>query len=106
MSSKPVACNECTNDKCEIRGDESRAKFPCSDFEKGDWNVFQLYAWGVTNEEIKKAKKAHAEIKAAVDRCGKELHRLCERWRSVGADDTASQDEIMHELGRKVRYGE
>jgi hypothetical protein len=68
-----------------------------------EWNIFNLYSYKATPEELAKAKQATDEIKAAVDRAGKEIHELCEKHREVGADDTASQDEILHVLAKKVR---
>jgi hypothetical protein len=100
MSEDPVRCEECTKKNCEIRGVLNKA-LPCKDFE--DWNIFNLYAYKATPEELKKAKQATLEFITAIDEAGTKIHDLCEKWRDVGADDTASQDEILHVLGRKVR---
>jgi hypothetical protein len=94
-----VRCEDCAKQDCPIRGIYNA--MPCIDYEY--WNIFALYSSNVSPDGLAAAKQATLEIKAAVDEAGKKLHGLCEKYGDIGANDTASLDEILHLLGKKAR---
>jgi len=59
-------------------------------------NKFALYS------NHKDFKKANEEIEWAVHAAAVILNTIKEKWRPVGADDTASREHILDELWRKL----
>lgn len=57
MSDKPVACNDCATEGCEIRGDEPHARCPCGDFtskQNMTEDTFGLDTYGYPKVDIMK----------------------------------------------------